>query len=318
MDKVSVIIPVYNAGEKITDMLSQIKSQSCSELEIIVVDDGSEDDSLQIIKRQADKRFVVIEKKQNEGVSSARNAGLDAATGRYIVFPDADDIVKTDYIKTLLHTIKENDADMAVCGYERFGEDGLISGKSDLKALDGKILSAYEFALGSLDSGGICSTLWNKIYRADIAKKICFDERLTVGEDLIYNFEYAAKIRNAAVTDECLYGYYENPKGALKSIDGAAEFDTRRFSEWEALKKAAGMLKKFPEYKKADGAAMYYRFLVAAHNLYYHAKDAGLSGEYEEKVLSEMEKLLSDSKRKIIANKYINAKWKAKLLAGKR
>ena len=97
MDKVSVIIPVYNAGEKITDMLSQIKSQSYSELEIIVVDDGSEDDSLQIIKRQADKRFVVIEKKQNEGVSSARNAGLDAATGRYIVFPDADDIVKTDF-----------------------------------------------------------------------------------------------------------------------------------------------------------------------------------------------------------------------------
>ena len=60
MDKVSVIIPVYNAGKKITDMLSQIKSQSCSELEIIVVDDGSKDDSLQIIKRQADKRFVVI------------------------------------------------------------------------------------------------------------------------------------------------------------------------------------------------------------------------------------------------------------------
>ena len=137
-------------------------------------------------------------------------------------------------------------------------------------------------------------------------------------EWLIELFEYATKIRNAAVTDECLYGYYENPKGALKSIDGAAEFDTRRFSEWEALKKAAGMLKKFPEYKKADGAAMYYRFLVAAHNLYYHAKDAGLSGEYEEKVLSEMEKVLSDSKRKIIANKYINAKWKAKLLAGKR
>jgi len=318
MDKVSVIIPVYNAGEKITDMLSQIKSQSNSELEIIVVDDGSKDDSLQIIKRQADKRFVVIEKKQNEGVSSARNAGLDAATGKYIVFPDADDIIKKDYISTLVAAIKENGSDAAVCGYERFGQDGLITGKSCLEGLAGKVITGYEFALKSLETGGICSALWNKIYLADIAKSLRFDEKLTVGEDLIFNLEYAMRAGSISVTDECLYGYYENPEGAMKSIDSADEFDPKRLSEWEALKKAACMLKKFPGYKRSDGEVMFYRFLVAANNLYYRAKDMGVNGKAENKALAEMEKVLFDSKRKIIANKYINAKWKAKLLAGKR
>ena len=118
MDKISIIIPVYNVETYIHKCIGSVLAQTYRNIEVILVDDGSPDNSGIICDEYAkkDKRVIVIHKK-NGGLSDARNAGIDAATGDYIVFVDSDDYIAPDMIEKLYETQKRNNADITVCGY---------------------------------------------------------------------------------------------------------------------------------------------------------------------------------------------------------
>ena len=118
MVKVSIILPIYNVGVYLERSIESVRNQTLQEIEIILVNDGSEDESLKICKEyeKKDKRIKVIDK-LNGGVSSARNAGLKIASGEYIAFLDPDDYVEMNMYENMYNKIMENNSDMCVCNY---------------------------------------------------------------------------------------------------------------------------------------------------------------------------------------------------------
>ncbi len=124
-DLVSIVVPVYNGEEYLERCITSLQQQSYPYLEIILVDDGSQDDSLKICQKEAEKdpRIQVIHK-ENGGVASARNAGMAAMTGQWLLLIDGDDYIHPDMVRDLLAAVKEGDAQVAVCGFERVYADG--------------------------------------------------------------------------------------------------------------------------------------------------------------------------------------------------
>ena len=124
MEKVSVIVPVYNSKKHIKDCINSIVNQTYKNLEIIIVNDKSKDNSIKIIKKFKDKRIKIIDLKKNYGVATARNTGIEAATGDYICFIDSDDYWNLKKIEIQLKFIKEKDCEFIYSDYEYLKVNG--------------------------------------------------------------------------------------------------------------------------------------------------------------------------------------------------
>ena len=195
MNKVSIIIPIYNTEKYLKACLDSVLSQTYENLEIILIDDGSTDNSGKIIDDYAkkDHRIKVVHQK-NRGQSAARNEGLKKATGDYISFIDADDKIKPNFIEKLLAPFDETTA-LTVCGihYKRLkqhsAEDVYINPLRAKKPNESK--KAYILYLLAID-GRLYSSV-NKLYKADIAKSLTFDESLNFAEDTRFVLNYLKK-----------------------------------------------------------------------------------------------------------------------------
>ena len=209
MNKISVVVPVYNVEKYIDRCVKSITNQTYKDLEIILVDDGSTDDCPNICDRFAaeDKRIKVIHK-ANGGVSSARNTGIAQATGTYIAFVDGDDYIEPQMYETLLEEIEKNNADVAVCAYNRVNDGGIISQDAIYPA---KVIETqYGFVpFDGKEKFEVCC-VWNKLYRLSVINnnKLFFDERFKVGEDFLFNYYYLKYCKKIVVTDYVLYNYY--------------------------------------------------------------------------------------------------------------
>ena len=198
--KVSIIVPIYNTEKYLTDCIDSIIKQTHDNLEIILVDDGSTDNSGKIADKYAkkDKRIKVIHQK-NQGQSAARNLGLKKSTGNYISFIDADDKIEPSFIADLLAPFADDSIALSVCGihYKRLkshsAEDVYISPlrtrrpKEDFKS--------YILYLLAVD-GRMYSSV-NKLYRADIARKLAFDVKLNFAEDTKFVLDYLNKVKES-------------------------------------------------------------------------------------------------------------------------
>ncbi len=195
---VSVIIPIYNCEKYLNECISSVLEQTYKDFELILVDDGSTDNSLNICYEFAkkDSRIIVIHQ-DNGGVSSARNKGLKNAKGEFITFVDSDDYVENDWLKMLITAILTNNADVSVCG---------IKLDNQLRCLyENKLLTKDEL-LSELQKNGLLYSVFNKLYRREkLAAE--FKNGLKFGEDLLFNLEYFRKINTIAVVAQALYFY---------------------------------------------------------------------------------------------------------------
>ena len=219
MPLVSVIVPVYKVEYVVKNCIESILNQIFTDFELILVDDGSPDNSGKICDEYAkkDDRVIVIHK-ENGGVSSARNVGIDRAKGKYICFVDSDDYVSKDYLKTLIE-IKEkyNDVDNIWCYFktvDKYSDEmdcKEVSPETNLKKYTVKdIMTLHE---KWLDAGPVC-----KLYISDIIKEnnLKFDDSLSLGEDLIFNFVYLDYTnKNIIVINKELYFYLQNNENSL-------------------------------------------------------------------------------------------------------
>lgn len=195
MNKVSIIVPIYNTEKYLKACLDSIINQTYQNLEIILIDDGSTDNSGKIIDDYAkkDKRIKAIHQK-NAGQSAARNRGLKEASGEYISFIDADDKVKPAFIEKLL-TQFDNNTSLTICGihYRRLkqnsAEDVYTNKLRSKKPKESK--KAYILYLLAID-GRLYSSV-NKLYKADLAKTLTFDETVNFAEDTRFVLNYLKK-----------------------------------------------------------------------------------------------------------------------------
>ena len=211
--KVSVIIPIYNGEKYFADCIQSILDQSFTNIEIIVINDGSTDGSLSLIKSyvQNDSRVVVINQK-NKGVSAARNAGLSKARGDYIMFVDADDyIARKDALELLIDFAKENGNPDVVC-FRRVGDTRGRKAPSGYSKLNDSII-------GRMIVDETINTLWDKLYKKLIIKEnsIKFPVGIRMAEDLLFNVQYFREAKTIGFFDEELYYYREdNQESATK------------------------------------------------------------------------------------------------------
>lgn len=163
---ISVIVPIYNVAEFLTESLESILNQTYKNLQIILANDGLDDGSGILCEKYAkrDKRICLITHESRKGGAEARNAGLNASKGKYIGFVDPDDFVELDIFEKLYYTIKENSADISVCGYQIFGN------KKDDK--EGRITAKRFNCQEALDmlikDSEMPSYLWNKLFKAEL------------------------------------------------------------------------------------------------------------------------------------------------------
>lgn len=220
--KVSIIIPAYNAESYLDSCLSSVTSQSYSNLEIIVIDDGSMDRTPSVIRKWArrDGRIRWY-RHENRGVSYSRNFGIQQATGLYLSFVDADDVVDTDFVQLLHHMFSDDLVDCAVVGIVSFGG-------SDLPTFDTGTMRmlSRELAIQSLfgECGGFMA---NKMYRSDLVKDwaVYLDERYSVSEDLLFNLSYFKRVNKVAYNNGVKYGYRQHGMSAVNDVENRRWFD---------------------------------------------------------------------------------------------
>ena len=214
--KVSVIVPIYRVAKFLPKCIESIQKQDYENLEIILVDDGSDDDSGNIADQYAatDKRIVVLHK-QNGGVSSARNAGLGKASGEYICFVDGDDYVMSDYVSYLLSLSINSKADISLTSsmFGNFDEeqikDDSIQRYSAAKATE--LMLCYRFPIG------VYCRMFKRVFLED--KHIKFNQDLFIGEGFNFNTDAIQRANIIAVGHRKIYFYRrDNESSAMSSF----------------------------------------------------------------------------------------------------
>ena len=201
----SIIVPAFNIENYISRCLENLINQNYKNIEIIVVNDGSKDKTGEIIDSyaQKDSRIKVIHKK-NEGVSVARNTGIDIAKGDYIGFVDGDDTVDEEMFEVLIENAVKYDADISHCGYKMVFPSRTDYYHNTEKTI---IQSNYNGLKDLLNADKVEPGLWNKIYKSSLFDNIRLNPNIRYNEDLLANFYLFEKSRKSVFYDKCMYNY---------------------------------------------------------------------------------------------------------------
>lgn len=210
--KVSVIVPIYNVEKLLKKAVDSLVNQTLSDIEIILVDDGSPDNCGKIIDEYANKHSNIIAvHKENGGLSNARNAGMAKATGEYIGFLDPDDFAEPEMFEKMYYSAKENDSDLVFCGYKEVFSPSYIENREiKISRLTG---DTFDLAYANVFDG-LGAYAWNKIYKSSIIKSngLLFPDGVTIVEDTVFLFNFLKYAKSFSVVNEFLYNYIRHPQ----------------------------------------------------------------------------------------------------------
>lgn len=214
---ISVIVPVYNGEAYLEKCIESIKAQTYSNLEILIINDGSTDKTGQICERLAAfNPSVRIFTLEDEGVSAARNKGLEEARGELITFVDADDRLKPDMVEILFQKLEGNGSDICGCGFEMWSSEEewqeCLSSACSIGQL--RSYAPTEYLQEELLKGN--SRCWSKLYKRSVIGACRFRKELSIGEDMFFLVELMGQAGKLTELDYSGYGYYQNPSGAMR------------------------------------------------------------------------------------------------------
>ena len=245
---VSIILPVYNAQNHLARCVGSICAQTSRNIEIIILNDGSKDQSLPVCEefRQKDPRILLVDK-ANSGVSDTRNLGLKLASGKYVEFVDSDDYLDPDFTERLVAAAEENEADFVIAPYKMVIPAGASKPEQVLDKIQDELgvmsvarppevreygflpAGVYDkdtFALRLMDKPAsyFYSVLWNKLYRRDIltGNDIQFVSEMRWAEDLVFNLRYIQYAERFVAIDKPGYYYVQNPQSICHTQINAA------------------------------------------------------------------------------------------------
>lgn len=231
--KVSIIVPVYNVEKYLERCLDSLINQKLKDIEIICVNDGSTDSSLEILKKYAEKdfRIKVIDKK-NTGVSDCRNLAIKESKGEFLVFVDSDDWIDLNMLDIMYAKTIEENSDLIMCTYIRefsnHSKEKLFNMPKErvyenleLKSLHRKLFGPINEELGNPEGLDAWGTVWGKLYRSEIIKrnKFMFKDLNIIGsnEDSLFNIYFFNKINKAVFINRALYHYWRENEGSITS-----------------------------------------------------------------------------------------------------
>jgi glycosyltransferase involved in cell wall biosynthesis len=232
---ISVIVPVYNSEKTIRKCVESIINQTYKNLEIILVDDYSTDNSVVEISKIKDSRIKIIKQSQNSGVGASRNIGLKNAKGRYIGFVDSDDFIASDFYEVLLNNALLTNADIVETDVNFLSASGKIL-KSSKKNV---VLETFQKKIKFLE----LSPCWNKLYKASLIHKhnLIFQESLNIGEDILFVIKAIYLSGILSYTNNTAYNYTYNQNSLTKN---SLNNEKRAFERNIALKLAIDFVEK--------------------------------------------------------------------------
>lgn len=264
MSEISIVVPVYNVEKYLSKCILSILNQSFTDFELILIDDGSKDNSGRICDeyRGRDSRIKVIHQ-ENLGLSSARNVGLETSEGKYVTFIDSDDFIHPNMLEVLYNNMLENEADISICDYNLVYE-----GKEIYKELGDNNIRLYNNIEGVRKivekSEASMITAWSKLYK----RSLFYDIRYPVGkyhEDEFVTYKLLYKSTKIVTTSAKLYYYLQRSN----SITGSA-FSIKRLEKLEALEEAIMFFKN--QNNKELAYLAEFRYLLNIQIAYYRVK----------------------------------------------
>ena len=222
---ISIIIPIYNSAEYLEECLLSIKKQTYTKIEVILVDDGSMDGSILICQKfiENDERFRLCVQ-ENQGVSTARNLGLQCARGEYIAFVDSDDIIDVHYIEYLYEAIKNYNVHISVCDRYIFSDNlPNVNGSSTVQIRD---------VNESFFERSMISNVWGRMFTKKILKELRFDTSIYVGEDLLFFCSILKRVNKVAIISGKLYFYRMHGESACHGT-----YTLKKYTEIDAWMK---------------------------------------------------------------------------------
>lgn len=235
---ISVIVPVYNGQDYLEDCIDSIEKQTYENTEIIIINDGSTDDTASVcvrLREAYDNLHVIT--MEDGGVSAARNAGIDAANGVFLTFVDADDRLRPKTLRVLYDCIMRTGSDVAGCGFFPWGKEEEWEAFLREKCRIGRPVeyTPSQFLREQLLRGN--SRCWSKLYRRSVIGELRFPEEISIGEDMLFLVRILPYLRKIAETDYPGYGYFQNPEGAMNR-----EFSSKYMDQitcWELAREEA-------------------------------------------------------------------------------
>lgn len=259
MPKVSIIVPIYNMGMYLEKCIQSLVSQTLKDIEIILVNDGSSDNSLEICNKykMIDSRIIIIDK-LNEGVSIARNVGMEMARSEYITFVDPDDWVEDNMYENMYYAMKNQKVDICLCNYfiekkERVDECTLLfkEGKHPKEEIEKLILDIV--GPPKVGDSSIMGCVWRGMYLKSKIQdnKLIFPVGIRPMQDLLFIIEYLSKCEELYVINKCYYHYYIHTDSAVtgyksniwdnnKAVQTIMETILKQASLWNRAKNRMG------------------------------------------------------------------------------
>ncbi|WP_051208662.1 glycosyltransferase family 2 protein [Butyrivibrio sp. WCD3002] len=266
---ISVIVPIYNVEDYLEYCLDSILAQTYSNLEIILIDDGSTDRSSEICDLYAEKdRRITVRHQTNKGISGARNAGIEIFSGEYICFIDSDDYIHPRYVEYLHSLCEKNNCSIAICNYLEVYDnkaDSELKNDSLAKIYSGKTLLGEYFGTSHVS----IVVPWNKLIRYDVAKDVRFEEGI-IYEDEATTFKYIYSAERIAYSDNILYFYRKRKDSitgkryGIKNLDRLVGFE-KRIAFYEEKGEEELVLKEYKYYLS--------ELLITYYKVYYMIDD---------------------------------------------
>ncbi|MGG0593563.1 glycosyltransferase family 2 protein [Priestia megaterium] len=232
--KVSIIIPVYNCEKYISKCLESVLSQTYLNIEIVIINDGSTDNTEKIINNYKEKdNRIMYYYQANRGPSEARNKGILNSTSEYLIFIDSDDTVDQKYVELLINEMVNSKSDLVCCGYKDISEYGIVE-YTDFNIENSMSLQSVTDMVCK-GTGGV---LWSKIFKKEIILKhsLKMDKRIFMCEDLVFVLQYVSQCKSFSAINDYLYHYNrlnENSISSNISIDYVQNF----IHVWKAIEK---------------------------------------------------------------------------------
>lgn len=240
---ISVIIPVYNAANTIEKCLSSLLNQSYQSFVIYIINDGSTDDTKEVLKKYESNKKIKIINQSNVGVSSARNVALKYIRTKYVTFVDSDDYLDKNHLEHLIKGFKTRNVDMTISGVNHVDMNGNVLLTSDYR--DG-IYNKGDILEKVIEEEGPQGYLWNKMFKTQIFHKynLKLDSNLHMAEDLVLCVQYILKSKNTVITPYRDYNYVQVDNSLSNSIVIGQKNKSGYINFLEALEKVEKIIPK--------------------------------------------------------------------------
>ena len=286
--KVSVIVPVYNTELYLERCLNSILNQTFKDIELIIVNDNSNDNSHKIIETfiNENNNIKYIDNKENKGVSNCRNEAIKISSGEYILFIDSDDYLDENMIETMYNEASNNDLDIAMCGYFVDYEDGNTQNRI-INLDENRIYSGYEILSEILHhKNGVTGHSWNKLIKASILKEnnIQYPEHMKIYEDIAFFsrlFPYCKRIKNIK---KIFYHYIQRNNSSIKIIDDSIILDTEEIVK--IVNKNITILNLMSKFRDEYCAFVMRMFSVESYKLYSYSNNSDIQKKYIKRLIN--------------------------------